>query len=234
MTEMEFERGAIRTMECLSEGWRIISGQYWIFFAITLAAMILQSLVPLSILTGPMFCGVFIAWFRLNRGERIGFEMLFEGFDFFVESLLATLVFTGIMILTMIPSIVLLVFGVFLGAAAGQNSHVAAGLMVPLVVAGISLFIMMVMTILMTLGLFVYPLIVDRKLKAIPAIKTSVRAVWANPGGVLGVLGVTSLITFVASLLCVLPVFLVLPWCFSTVGVAYRKIFPDLSGTLVP
>jgi len=182
MPEMEFEYGAIRTMECLSEGWRIISGEYWLFFAITLVGVLLQSLVPFSILTGPMFCGVFLAWFHLSRGERISFEMLFEGFDFFAESFLATLVFTGITILAMVPAFALLFVGVFFGAVSAKDSPELAGFVVPLGVAGFFLFIMTVMTILMTFGFFVYPLIVDRKLKAIPAIRTSVRAVRANLG----------------------------------------------------
>jgi len=228
MTPEEFDSGGIRTMECAREAWDILREQYWMFFAITLVGMILQSLVPFSILTGPMFCGIFIAWFRLARGETVTLEMLFEGFDYFVESLLATLVYVGISIVAMGFTFGLSFVGMAFGSAFAQDDPETWAVIFFLSSSIFVLFVMTVTTVLMTLGFFVYPLIVDRKLRAIPAIMTSVRAVRANLGGVLGILGVTSLVMLAAVMLCIIPVFFVMPWCFATIGVAYRRVFPEI------
>ena len=59
-------------------------------------------------------------------------------------------------------------------------------------------------------------------------MKTSAAAAWANLGGVLGLLGLTSLIATVASLFCVIPIFFVAPWCFGAIGIAYRRVFPRM------
>jgi len=72
---------------------------------------------------------------------------------------------------------------------------------------------------------FTYPLIVDRGLKAIPALKTSYRAVMANFGGMLVLIVVLGLLSFVASLLCYLPVFFVMPLLFASIAVVYRRGF---------
>ena len=231
MTEPQttFQRVPIRPVDCLSESWNLLSGQYWVFFAICLVGMLIQSFVPLNILTGPMLCGIFLAWFALVRGETITFEMLFKGFDYFVPSLIASLILVAVVLVVMIPCYVLLFAGIALGAAAGQETPEIMGIAVLLSSSIFLLVILTVMTVIMTLYLFVFPLIVDRKLKAIPAMKTSAAAAWANLGGVLGLLALTSLIATVASFFCIIPFFFVIPWCFGAIGIAYRRVFPEIS-----
>ena len=224
-----FERVPIRPMECLSESWNLLAGQYWVFFAITLVGMLIQSFVPMNILTGPMMCGIFLAWFALARGETITFEMLFRGFDFFGQSLIASLILVAVVLVVMIPCYVLLFAGIALGAVTGQETPEIMGVVVLLSSSIFLLVILTVMTVIMTFFIFVYPLIVDRKLKAIPAMKTSAAAAWANLGGVLGILGLTSIIATIASLFCIIPIFFVAPWCFGAIGIAYRRVFPEIS-----
>jgi hypothetical protein len=223
-----FERVPIRPMDCLSESWNLLAGQYWIFLAITLVGMLLQSFVPMNILTGPMMCGIFIAWFALMRSQPIAFEMLFKGFDFFGDSLIVSLILLAVIIVVMIPAYVLLFAGIAVGAAAGQDTPEIMGLAVLFSSSLFILLILTVMTVIMTLFIFVYPLIVDRKLKAIPALKTSAAAAWGNLWGVLGLLGITSLIATFASFLCLIPVFFVTPWLFGAIGVGYRRVFPEM------
>lgn len=223
-----FECVAIRPMDCLSESWHLLSRQYWVFFAIALVGMLIQSFVPLNILTGPMMCGIFLAWFALAKGETITFEMLFKGFDFFVPSLIASLILVAVVLVVLLPCYGLLFVGIAVGAAAGQDTPEIAGLAALLSVSVFFLVMFTLMTVIMTLFIFVYPLIVDRKLNAIDALKTSAAAAWANLWGVLGILGLTSLIATIASFLCIVPVFLVIPWCFGAVGIAYRRIFPEM------
>jgi len=229
--QTHFERVPIRPMDCLSESWNLLSGQYWVFLAITLVGMLLQSFVPINILTGPMMCGIFLAWFALMQGKAVTFEMLFKGFDFFGDSLIVSLILVAVVIVVMIPAYVLLIAGIGLGAATANDTPEIMGLAVLLSSSIFILLILTVMTVIMTLFIFVYPLIVDRKLKAIPALKTSAAAAWGNLWGVLGLLGITSLIATFASFLCLIPVFLVAPWLFGAIGIGYRRIFPEILPT---
>jgi hypothetical protein len=87
----EFNRRAVRPVECLKLGWSQIKDQYWLMVGVLLAAIMIGSLVPLGILMGPMMCGMFLALFQRLRGETVEFGALFKGFDYFRESLIATL-----------------------------------------------------------------------------------------------------------------------------------------------
>jgi hypothetical protein len=223
-----FLKTAVRPMDCLSESWELQRDVFWLFVGITFVGILLSSLVPLGILTGPLFCGIFFCWFRRMRGEPVTFEMLFRGFDYFVESLVATLILTAVMLVILVPSYILLFVGMALTGAAGQDNPELFGAVFVILVLLVSLVIISVVTLIWTFALFTYPLIVDRGLKAIPALKTSYHATMANLGGVLGLLTITSLIGLVAALLCYLPVFLVAPWCIGSVAIAYRRIFPEL------
>jgi uncharacterized membrane protein len=78
---------------------------------------------------------------------------------------------------------------------------------------------------------FVYPLIVDRGLKAVPALGTSFRAAWANLGGMVGLMCLMFLISLAATACCYLPAFFVLPWTMGAMAVAYRKVFPEQGGS---
>lgn len=223
-----FLKTPVRPMDCLSESWDLLRDVLWLFVGITFIGILLSSLVPFGILTGPLFCGIFFCWFRRMRGEPVTFEMLFRGFDYFAESLIATLILTAIMLVVLVPSYILLFVGMAFGGAAGQDNPELAAAVILIVILLFTLVILTVVTFIWTFALFVYPLIVDRGLKAIPALKTSYRATMANLGGVLGLLGVTSLIGLGAALLCYLPIFLVAPWCIGAVVIAYRRIFPEL------
>jgi len=217
----------IRTGEILSEAKELIAPQYWMLFGISAVGMLIASIVPLGILTGPMLCGIYLSLFAAMRGESVRFETLFRGFDFFVESLIATLILIGVMMVVIIPAYVLLfVAGFAMGMAEGQGG--GGGVAPMLFVLGMLVFVVLVFAFSLfvcAVTVFTYPLIVDRGLKAIPALKTSYRAVMANFGGVLVLVIVLGLLSFVASLLCYLPVFLVMPLAFASIAVAYRKVF---------
>src|SRR5947209_9073420 len=91
MGVVPFRSRAVRPVDCLTAGWRLIQDQYWLFLGITLVGLIIGSLAPLGILQGPCMCGIFYCLARRDRGRRVSFDMLFKGFDYFVDSLVATL-----------------------------------------------------------------------------------------------------------------------------------------------
>lgn len=218
-----YRRVRIAPLELLKQSISLMGDQYWIHVAIVLIAMLLSAIVPLGILTGPMMCGIYLCLFKRAGGKRVALEDLFQGFDYFLESLIATL------IITIFPQLVLLVIiGCFGGVVAvlfvtlGESGW-------PVVVAVIAvggLITAAVAIILSALFLFVYPLIVDRNLKAVPAILTSCAAVWGNLGGVLLLLLVYGLFSIVATLACGIGTFFLAPVMLGAFAVLYRQVFP--------
>jgi len=223
-----FEKVAIRPMACLQASKQLLGDRYWLFVGISTVGVLIASIVPFGILAGPMMCGIFLCLFNQLEGKEIRFEDLFKGFDYFVESLIATLILMGVMLVVIVPTYIIIVFGM-IGIGSSDNDSFTAGLVLLMVL--LYLFIIVVTLLIYVCFCFTYPLIVDRGLKAIPAIKTSVRAAIANFGGVLGLVLVCSVVSLLAALLCYLPMFLVMPLIFGAVAIAYRKVFPELPTT---
>ena len=87
------------------------------------------------------------------------------------------------------------------------------------------------MVCLQTLLLFTFPLIIDRNLSAVEAIKTSARAVLKNMGGIIGLLGVSFVISIVGYLALCVGLYFVIPIIVAGFAVAYRKVFPNLNAS---
>src|SRR6516162_3705074 len=100
---IEFTRGAIRPFQCLSDGWQLIKDRYWLFLGITVVGVLIGSLAPLGILMGPCMCGIHYCMIRQQEGKSVEFGMLFKGFDYFVQSLIATLIMLIPMMILIIP-----------------------------------------------------------------------------------------------------------------------------------
>ena len=64
---IEFQRGVVKPIECIKEGYNLIKDQYWLFVGIAAIGMLIGSAVPLGILMGPMMVGIYMAIFK--RGE---------------------------------------------------------------------------------------------------------------------------------------------------------------------
>ena len=74
--------------------------------------------------------------------------------------------------------------------------------------------------------MFAYPLIVERRLNGMQAFKLSARAVFANLGGVVGLILCEFALAIIGYLLLCVGLYLVFPIMFAGVFVAYRKVFP--------
>ena len=72
---------------------------------------------------------------------------------------------------------------------------------------------------------FAYPLIVDRKLTGMDAVKLSVKAGLANFWRILGLLLLNGVVGLAGALLCYVGVFLVLPVTFAALAIAYEQVF---------
>jgi uncharacterized membrane protein len=193
---------------------------------------------PLGVLFGPMMCGMYLCYLARMRGERPEFGVLLKGFDYFFDAFVATLITMGIMMLACMPLVLMVIAGVIgaLTATAvavepGPQGDAGSGSAVLLVfiIVGVLAFIIFAAIIMLAAILlaFVYPLIVDRGLKAIPALRVSACGAWANLGGMVALTLLLALIGTVAALFFYFPVFLVMPISFGAMVTAYRKIFPE-------
>ncbi|HEY0455924.1 MAG TPA: hypothetical protein VGE41_06085 [Verrucomicrobiae bacterium] len=234
-----FKRNAVRPIECFKQGFDLIKGQYWSFVGITVVGILIGSLVPLGIIMGPMMCGIYLTLFQRMRGQAPEFSTLFKGFDYFVESLIATLLqLLPIMILIIPASIAFMLGMVRLAQQNGNrppNGQVLLTFFVPMAAF---VFIVMLISILVgVLFIFTYPLIIEKRLSGLNAVKTSVRAVFANFWPVLGLVMINFLLGLVGMVLCYVGAFFIMPISFGALAVAYQQVFgleiPN-SATLAP
>ncbi|MBA3515333.1 MAG: hypothetical protein H0T77_13270 [Pyrinomonadaceae bacterium] len=231
------KRGAVQPIYCLKTGWILVRDQYWLFVGMSAVAIILGSLVPFGIMFGPMMCGIYLSVFQRRRGQTVEFGALFKGFDFFGESVVATLVHYLPIVIIIIPFYIALYGGLFLimpRQGRDPDPSTLIGFFAVLVVFGL---IMMVLIILLSvIFTFSYPLIVDRKMSGIDAVKLSARGALANFWPLLGLLLLNGLIGFAGVLLCYVGIFLALPVTLAAIAVAYEQVFGlgEVPGPILP
>jgi len=225
--EMEFKRNAVEPVECIKAGWELIRSQYWLFVGMTVVGVIIGSVVPLGILWGPMVCGIYLALFQTRRGQPIEFGLLFKGFDYFGDAVIATLLHMVPMVIIIAPAYILYIVGMFGMMASSQNGEPNPAAMLGFfgVFGVVWLVIMLLIIVLSVVFVFAYPLIVDRRLKGFDAVRLSIRAGFANFWRLLGMLILTGLLTFAGVLLCYVGVFLVMPIGYAAVAAAYEQVF---------
>ena len=221
-----FRRGAVRPIEALRGGWNLVKDQYWMFLGIAFVGIMIGSLAPLGILMGPMMCGMDMAFLRRLRGEPVTFDMLFKGFDYFKESVIATLIQVVPFLLVFLP-VYVLSFVVFMTTFQPGRRGAPPPDPIPFIIFVVVVWvaIMVVSIILGAFFIFTYPLIVDQKLSGLDAVKMSVRAAAANLGGVLGLMLINVVLGFVGVLACYVGAILVLPITYASWVVAYKQVF---------
>jgi uncharacterized membrane protein len=221
---------------CLQAGWGLIKDQYWLFLGMALVGILLGSAVPLAILMGPMMCGIYLALFQRRRGETVEFGTLFRGFDYFGDSIIATLFHTIPIIIVMVPFYIVFYGGMFFitpdrrhGGDPGAGALL--GFFGVMVVMGLVMAVLILL--LAVVFAFAYPLIVERKLSGIEAVKLSMKAGLGNFWPLLGLLLLNGLLSFAGTLLCFVGVYLALPVTFAAIAMAYEQVF-DLGQAPTP
>ena len=226
----EFNRGVISPMECIKEGWALIKDQYWLFFGITVVGLLVGGAVPI-VLLGPMMVGIFLCLQQRQRNQPVEFGLLFKGFDQFVPSLIVA-------VLKMIPIFIILipyyifVFAMMATMPRGPRPNpedaqgfVFAFLGMELLFAAIIITVSLVVEIFF---MFAFPLVADRKMPGLDAVKLSFKAGRANMGGILGLMLLNALFVILGILACIVGVYFYLPIAIASQAVAYRRVFPDL------
>lgn len=227
LPQTEFQRSAVRPVECIKGGWNLVKGQYWLIFAMCLLGWMISAAVPLGIMLGPMMCGLFLTFFKMRRGEPIEFGTLFNGMQYFRKSIVATLIHVIPIFAIVIPAY-LFFYVFFFIAMVAQGGEEPSPLAVISIVVVYVLFWLLVIVVIMVLSIgfmFVYPLIVDRGVEGVDAVKLSFRAAFANLGGLLGIIVLNFLLSLAGLLLCFVGVYLVLPISYAAIAVAYEQVF---------
>jgi len=215
----------------LEAGWNLIKSQYWLFLGITAVGILVGSVGPMAILLGPMMCGIYLCLLARMRGQAVSFELLFKGFDYFGQSLIATLIQVVPVMIVLVP-FYLVFFFMFMGNVNRPRSRRGpppnlADFYPLFILMGVMVLVAIVLGALVgALFIFTYPLIVEKRLAGLDAVKLSFRAAMGNLGGVLGLILLNMLIGFVGLLLCYVGALLVLPVHYASWAVAYRQVFP--------
>lgn len=221
MNQTEFEVGAIRPVECVRESWEIIKPDYWLLFAVTLVGVLIAG-VSMYVLLGAMVCGIFYCYLRRIDGEAVKFEWLFKGFEWWLPGLLVGIVLVVPMVLVYLILYLPLVMSLMMGPklSEGELLGLLGGAF------AVDLVVIVLMVCFHTLLMFAFPLIVDRGLGPLAAMKLSARAVWANLKGVAGLYGVGFALSLAGTLVFCVGTYFVIPIIFAGNVLAYRKIFP--------
>jgi hypothetical protein len=219
----------IAPFDCLSEGWNRVRDQYWLLVAVCAVGMLIGGLLPLAILMGPMLCGIYVCCLEKWRGRRVAFELLFKGFDsaVFLQSLIASLIQMAVSMVVVFPVVMVAIVVTIIvtaGQASGRPPTAPGALAVTLIVAGIGI-LLLGLILISTVFVFTYPLIVDRGLTGVDAIKLSLRASLANFWGLVGLALLTMVAGLVGVMCCYVGAFLVLPITFGAYTAAYVKVF---------
>ncbi|MBA3633283.1 MAG: TonB family protein [Acidobacteria bacterium] len=233
--QFDFNRGAIRPIQCLSDGWEMLKGQYGTFLGVLIIGFLIilvGACIPLSPLLPPMICGIYLCLFAMMHRQPFNSSTLFKGFNFFGQSFLASLVVTiPIFVLSIVMQIGLGGLGAVVDTLKVEKNPKPEDVLPILFgilgfLAGMYLLIVAVALVLGTLTAFVYPLIVDRKLGAIDAIKLSFRAVMANFFGVVGLMILSQLLIIAGVMMFYVGALFVAPVIFAAWAIAYRRVFP--------
>ena len=215
---------SIRPFQLLKRSYALIADQYWMMLGITLVGILIGSLVPMGILLGPMAVGIVRCFLVKERGETVKFETLFKGFDQFTESLVATLMMLAFAVILILPLFGIVAVVIFAMMAANPNGGDPPAIMFPLMAVFYPLMLLINLVVYLPF-LFVYQLIADRKLQAVPAVKLSLQGSLTNLWGSVWFLIAMFLVTLIATLFCYVPVFLVMPIVVGAGFLLYRDVF---------
>ena len=225
---MAFRTGVVQPITCYRSGWNIIKDQYWLLLGISFVGMIIAGAAPMAILMGPMMCGIYKCFFVKSRGEKVSFGLLFRGFDHFLQSLIACLVMVVPTFLIMMPFNILLCVRMFslMNNGANQAMDPAQFFRSVAPIFVIMMGAMMIVSLILgVLFMFTFPLIVDRGLSGIEALKTSARAALGNLGGLVGLVLLNMLLGLLGAMCCYVGVFLIMPLGFAAALIAYQQVF---------
>jgi len=227
MQQPQYRTGVIKPVECVKEGFELIKSDYWLLFAIWLVGGLIGG-ISFFIVAGAMTCGTFYCYLRKIDGHPVKFDDLWKGMQWFLPGLVVMIFIVAPMIVLYAGLYVPLVLAAVMGTKLSQDEMM--GMLIGAFIVDFILLICMVC--LHTLLIFSFPLIVDRNLGAVKAITTSARAVFANMGGVVGLIAVNFVLVLGGYLALCIGIYFVIPVLIAGNVVAYRKVFPRINSPM--
>lgn len=230
---IQFRTGVIKPVECVKEAWALIKDQYWLFLGIVFVGVFIGGAVPI-VLFGPMMVGIYICLFRRMRGEPVEFGTLFKGFDYFAQSLIAALIQMIPMVVIMVP-FYLIMFVLMMTSMPRGGGRMDPDETTRLMFTffGFELvFVVAIVAVAIVVNIFfmfAFPLIADRDLSGLDAVKLSIKAGKANFGGIFLLLLLNAGLGLLGVLACYFGVFFIMPISLASHAVAYRRVFPEVS-----
>jgi uncharacterized membrane protein len=228
--------------ECFAKGWEMFQRN----MPVTIGALLLVFLAQMAInavpilgpiasmfLTGPLYGGLMYYFVLMVRGEECRVGTAFAGFGpRFVPLMLAGLLIAVISVICMLPGFAVMIGGIIsaglLNTQPGQVQEAIAALsagMICLLVAGAVLIMVVTMVVTMLLQ-FAYPLILDKGLDVMDAVKLSVRRGMKKWGTLLVLIIMGSFVSMLGFLLCGVGALFTVPWYLGAWAFAYEKLFP--------
>ncbi len=225
MQNLDFNVGAIKPIECIREGWELIKNDYWLLFAISLVGAVVASFT-VYVLLGAMICGIFGCYLKKIDAKPVAFEDLWFGFSYLGPSALVTIIFVLPIVIYVIVLFVTIYSPLVVATIMGNSADptILVGTFLAAIV--VDVIVAVAMTCIHSLMIFCFPLIVDRKLSSLDALKLSARAVMKNIGGIAGLVGVNFVIVLLGQLAFCVGIYFVVPVITAGNLVAYRKVFP--------
>lgn len=235
----EFNSGAVRPVDCVTEGWNLFTQNLGLLLLIGLLTILLVGCLGIVVigwfLYGPIMVGIFYVYLRQMRGEQVEFGMMFHGFKYFLPAMLVGLLMNA-------PSIAGWfydrAFQIAQLLALYNPNELSAGLLTAIWAFSFifkSIVILLSITAYILL-LFSFPLFAERKMGLMDTMKLSAKAGKANAGGLFLLMLLNGLIIIVGILACFVGIIFAVPLVFAANAVAYRQVFPDSSApqTMTP
>ena len=218
-----FHRVKIRPFDCLRRGAQLVQGQYWLFFVLGLLTLV-ASQVPFYLVVGPFLVGATLAFRDRELGQEVTVQRFFEGFDRFLESMIVSLIYTGVALLVILPASMVVFLGAVSSAAIVEESGGSDEFVLAVVGVLVALLLLLIPLTYVFFS-FAYQLVAERRMEAIAALKLSAEAARAHFVGLYLLWTVNLFITLAAFLACMLPMLFLLPIQMGSLYVAYRDVF---------
>ena len=225
---LPYARIAPTPIQYMKQAYRIIQGQYLLFFAITFCGLLLAGLAPLGILLGPMLIGIYLCFLAREANRPVNFDLLFRGFDHFLPSLWVVLT---MLLCNFVVTVLFLMFaglfGFMLVSMMQGNGPPAFPAYLPFVAIGVGYCLLFLCSLLSIMPFaFCFQLIAEHQMSASAAMKTSIRAVLHNAWPLALTFISISFFGLLAALFCYIPLFFLMPIQLGATFVIYREMFP--------
>ena len=228
--EFSFNASAIKPVECLKQAWGLIKDDYWLLFAISLVGAMVAG-VTVYVLLGAMVCGIMGCYLKKIDGGVVKFEDLWVGMKYLVPSIPIALLFIVPIVIYFVTMFITMYSPLITIAVMGEGNVDSILLIGTFAVAIlIDIVVAVAITLVHSLIIFAFPLLIDRKLNAIDAIKLSARASLKNIGGIAGMIVLQFAMVILGWLIFCVGLYLIIPILTATNLVAYRKVFPRIDG----